>query len=225
MIPLLVIALALGAAALTYEVSPKAREWIDVYVRAIRGAHAAHRAADEHLSVASTTPDPVTAAERAHEAKTANQQAAKDTAEAAEAARTEEQREAARESAAKVVEREGKIAKLGVGQCDVRTYLKVAAKDKNALLAKLNAEGMKVTGSNPWDIDTGQHDVKLRAAWNPKTNVLKIIVTAGKGGFLGLVTCEAIWERIDPKVKEVVGRTHGRHTRHASRYGHRRFGQ
>jgi hypothetical protein len=64
---------------------------------------------------------------------------------------------------------------------------------------------MAVTGDNPWDIATNKYDVKLRAAWDPKAQVLKLIVTSGKGGYFGLVTCDEIWKKIEPILKEVVG--------------------
>jgi hypothetical protein len=47
--------------------------------------------------------------------------------------------------------------------------------------------------------------VKLRAVWDPEGQALKIIVTSGKGGFFGLVTCTEIWSKIDPIMKEIVG--------------------
>lgn len=275
MIPLVILALVLSAAALTYETSPKFRSVVDVYTRAIRGANTAHRAAQTHLSAAKTTRDPVSAVDHAQAAAAANQEAAQNTAsaaqnaqteperaavsesavevaarqpeitdtladahlgvaevaadpstavehvaeaaeanrvtaqktaEAAEAAQTEEQHAEVAEKAAKVAERQDKIAaalaKLGVGQCGVRSYARVTAKVKDMLLAKLNSEGMAVTGNNPWDIDTQMYGVKLRAVWDPKGQVLKLIVTTGKGI---LVTCARIWERIDPKVKGIIG--------------------
>ncbi len=141
-------------------------------------------------------------------AASANREAAQETARAAETARTDQQRAEAARSAAAVVAREDKIAaekaKLGVGQCGVRSYARVTPQVKDALLARLHAEGMTVTGSNPWDIETRKYDVKLRALWDPRAQTLKLIVTAGKGGLLGLVTCEAIWERIEPILKEII---------------------
>lgn len=138
-----------------------------------------------------------------------NQVAAQNTADAARAAKTEAERKAAADSAAKVLEREKKIAatlaSLGIGQCGVRSFTRVTPQIKNTLLSKLHAEGMAVTGDNPWNIDTQQYDVKLRAVWDPKSQVLKLIVTAGKGGYFGLVTCDEIWKKIDPIMKGVIG--------------------
>lgn len=282
MIPLLLIALGLGAALTVYEFSPRTRARVDAYARAIRSAHAAHQAADTHLRNANATA--VTAARHAQQAVTVqmprrstpilapsepitppvtleplsqwaqpaptptspstpiappsepspivaealmeaaraaadaavvqasaaieeNQSAAQSTADAAQSADTEAQRQEAEQSAAMVVEREKKIAdalaRLGVGQCGVKSYSRVTERLTNALLSKLNEEGMVVTGTNPWNIDTKMYGVKLRAVWDPSAQVLKLIVTTGKGFF---VTCDAIWERVNPKIKEVLRR-------------------
>jgi len=253
---LILLALGLGVALTAYELSPRARARIDDYARALREAHAAHRAADAHLDNASVatavavrhaqaataarqgappappTPTPSaqaapstqdladahaeasqTAADVASDhvavATEQNQAAAQNTADAARNATTEAERKAAADSAARVLEREKKIAaalaSLGIGQCGVRSFAHVNNRVKDTLLTKLHAEGMAVTGDNPWNIDTHQYDVKLRAVWDPKGQVLKLIVTAGRGGYLGLVTCDEIWKKIDPIMKGVIG--------------------
>jgi hypothetical protein len=209
MIPLLLLAIAFGVGLATYEFSPRAHAWVDDHVRAIRGAIAAHGAADAHLAAAEAAAHPAIAADHASAASAANRDAARETATAATTARTEKERQAAAESAAKVVDREARIAialaKLGVGQCGVRSYAHATLQIKNALLAKLHGEGMTVTGDNPWDIETHAFDVKLHAVWDPMAQVLKIIVRSGAGGYAGLVTCERIWDKIDPVLKEIFG--------------------
>lgn len=267
MIPLILLALGLGVALSAYELSPHARSRIDDYARAIREAHAAHQAADVHLSNAGTSSiiaaqhaqaaDAVQQVTRAiheeahaaHQAATAhlpsippvpapmptpsqdlaeahanaaqvatdagvdhavaataaNQAAAQNTADAAKNAKTEAERAAAAQSAAKVLEREKKIAaalaSLGVGECGVRSYARVTARVKDQLLTKLHGEGMTVTGDNPWNIDTNQAEVKLRAVWDPKAQVLKLVVASSAAW----APCSVIWDRIEPKLREVIG--------------------
>jgi len=142
-------------------------------------------------------------------ASAANQQAAQSTAEAARSAKTAAERQAAVDSAARVIERGKKIeealARLGVGQCGVRSYPHVTVQVRDALLAKLHAEGMTVTGDNPWDIDTQLAGVKLRAVWDSKAQALKLIVTSSAF----YASCGMIWERIDPILKGIVGETGG----------------
>ena len=163
--------------------------------------------ADAQANAAEVATD--VAVDHAAQAIEANQEAAKNTADAAQNAQTEAERQAAAQSAAKVLEREKKIAaalaSLGIGQCGVRTYKHITEQAKNKLLVKLRTEGMAVSGYNPWNINTNQYDVKLRAVWDPKLQEVKLIVTSGKGGYFGAVTCIEIWKKIDPIMKEVIG--------------------
>jgi hypothetical protein len=179
------------------------------HVRLIHEAYAAHHAADAHLHAAGEATDPTVAAQHVAEAQAANRIAAGLTAGAAGVAGTDQQRATTTTSAQTVTERDQKIAAalaaLGVGQCGVHVYEHVTSQKKDALIAKLHAEGMAVAGTNPWDIETHEHGVKLRAVWDPEVQVLRLIVTSGEGGYAGLVTCDRIWEKIDPIVKGIVG--------------------
>jgi len=200
---------ALGAIgvgfAFSYELSPEVRAWTGKLLEAI----SAHQAADGHVVAADTTTDPAVAVQHLHEAAIANREAARKTSQAVRLAQTEPQRQATAQSVAVVAGREDRIvaalARLGVGQCGVRSYAHVTAQAKDAILARLHSEGMAVAGDNPWDIDTHSYDVKLRALWDPSTLELKLIVTAGEGGAFGLVTCSAIWGKIEPVLQEIVG--------------------
>ncbi len=157
--------------------------------------------ADAHSNAAQVAAD--AGVDHVMTAVDANQEAARQTAAALQKAKTEAERAAAVESAAKVSAREKEIAdalaKLGVGQCGVRSYERVTAQVRDALLAKLRSAGMTVTGNNPWNIDPQQSGVKLRAVWDPKALRLKLIVTS-----TGLGWCSIIWDRIEPKMKEVL---------------------
>ena len=205
MIPLALIAIGLSALALAHETS---RSRFAKHTQAVRGAFAAHEEADAQLAACVHAPDVSTAVQCAHAAGVANKAAAKQTASVAQTAQTEPERQVAAKSASVVLEREEKILsvleQLGVGQCDVRSYNGVTPAIRDVLLAKLAQDGMAVTGNNPWDIDTNKHGVHLRAAWDPATQALHLIVTSGEGGYFGAVTCERIWERIDPVINEVL---------------------
>jgi hypothetical protein len=138
----------------------------------------------------------------------------------AKLAKTDAERRAATQSAAKVDDRqreiEAALAGLGYGQCGVRSYSRITARVAAELRARLNSKGMTVTGDDPWDIETHKYGVKLRAVWNPKSALLKLIVVTGKGadvdpfGILQ-VACKDIWNEIDPILNEITGRrvTHG----------------
>jgi hypothetical protein len=217
------IFLALGVGAFAYGFSAHARARIDDYVRALRAAHEAHRAADAHLANAppltlalpaaaptvvdaNVTAQAVTSSvNQALAAAVANKHAALRTADAGRLAQTGAERSAVADSAARVLERGKKIeealANLGVGQCGVRSYSRVTLQIRDAILEKLHAEGMAVTGNDPWDIDTQLAGVKLRAVWDPATQTLKLIVTASSF----LAPCTMIWERIDRALRGIIG--------------------
>lgn len=207
MFPLLFIALFFGVGLAAYELSSDTHTWVDDHVLAIRAAFAAHRAADAHMQTAANAAhagDLPTAVQHVAEASEANKAAAQRTAAAAGTAQTPQQRQDAAKSADQVAARQQLIAAamahLGLGQCGVRTYAPLSAQGRDALLAKLHAAGMTVTGDDPWDIDTQQLGVKLRAVWDPHTQALKLIVTSGPTAF-----CHLIWDRVDPILMGVVG--------------------
>jgi hypothetical protein len=252
MIPLLFIALALGAGLAAYEFSPKAHAFVDDHVNAIRDAIAAHQVADSHLDQAkaaadvhdatqdawavSGPPAPGTfdpaaawdtiraqsaallqhAKESLAAAHQANGIAAANTAVALPTAKTDQQMATAASSAVAVDTRQKQIsalqtrvaeamAHLGGGKCGVRAY-HVTPQIKDALLAKLHAAGMTVKGQDPWDIDTHQHDVTLRAVWDPQTLILKLIVSDwGWEVNLPGAGCTAVWTKIDPVLNAVLG--------------------
>lgn len=242
MFPLILLVFGLGAALAAYESSSRVRARFDDYLHAIRGAQAAHRAADSHLSNAAAAMGAAvqheaplrssgalapghapgasvfsegaagSAAQIMADASvdhlvssmTANQQAAQSTAEAGKLAKPGAERDAVAVSAAKVLERGKKIEEalthLGVGQCGVRSYARVTFQVRDEILARLHAEGMTVTGDNPWDVDPQLAGVRLRAVWDPAGEVLKLIVTASAP----FVPCAVIWARIDSKLRGII---------------------
>ena len=155
--------------------------------------------------VAITRVDATRGVDHAIAATVANQRAAQSTADAARIAQTGFERSSVADSAAKVLERgkriEEALANLGVGQCGVRSYEHVTPQIRDAIFRKLHAEGMTVTGNDPWDIDTQIAGVKLRAVWDPEAQVLKLIVTASSL----LASCEVIWQRIDGALRGIIG--------------------
>jgi hypothetical protein len=89
--PLILIVLGLGAVA-AYEFSPRTHAWVDEHVQAIKDAALAHQAADRHLDVAASTPDPQLAQQNLDAARTAAWMAAQHTTTAAQGAKTDRQR-------------------------------------------------------------------------------------------------------------------------------------
>jgi hypothetical protein len=184
-------------------------------------AHAAHTAADSqiaaanaHLAAPQASPTPEraqatiehgqAAIEHTQAADAANKDAAAASATAAANARTPEEHQVATQSTQVAVDRDKQItsifATLGVGICGVRSYSGISSRVKDALIAQLRDAGMAVRGNNPWDIDPGKFGVKLRAAWDSRSQELKLIVTGGSSDL-----CPLIWLQIEPKIKEARG--------------------
>jgi len=227
MFPFLLL-LGLGAFAV-YELVPAARKWTTEHAKHIEDALLAHHIADQHLQASQATqaaippvPDgPMIpwmramweeAIKNAQVATVANQVAALKTVDAVKTAKTDEEKQAAAKSADAVTDRQAKIdalkQQLGVGQCGIRSYPKVSARVRDALIARLKSEGMDVSGNNPWEINSHLPgipfipDVRLRALWDSATETLHLIVTSGQGG---IVTCDEIWKKIEPKLKGIIG--------------------
>ncbi len=63
----------------------------------------------------------------------------------------------------------------------------------SSLLARAQAAGLAVSGSNPWTIDTHEHGVKLSVSWDPASGTTIVSVTDK----YPYVSNAQIWERID----------------------------
>lgn len=179
------------------------------HARGMASALAAHSTADAHLAAAHAAQDPEVAAAHVTSADEANRAAAHDTSVAAATATTPHERDIAAQSAVAAVARNAQIeaifASLGAGLCGMRSYAGVTRKLKDQLIARLRAKGMKVTGNNPWNIDTGQFGVRLRAAWDPAKHELRLIVLATPGKETAVhALCPLIWNQVDPILKEAI---------------------
>jgi hypothetical protein len=194
-------AAAAQSAAAVVARANKILSWIEhAHDQAIQDAGVAHQVADIHVDAAVTVPDPAIAAQHAEAGASANQVAAQKTAEAAAAARTADQRAAAARSAAVVTARAAALAKLGQGACTRHSYVGVTAQKRDAIIAKLRADGKKVTGNNPWDIDPDKVGIKLRAVWDPDARVLHVIVSENPFK----MPCDMIWTEIDPALRKII---------------------
>ena len=87
------------------------------------------------------------------------------------------------------------------GKCGVREYKNIGERKIGQIITELKNHGNTVTGDNPWDVDVGQHGVKLQGTWDEASSALRIIVTA-KNWY---VPCGKIWEQIDPLMQHVEG--------------------
>ncbi len=83
---------------------------------------------------------------------------------------------------------------------DMRPYQGVTQAIVDKILGALAAEGMAVTGKNPWAVAVGKHGIKLTAVWNAATKVLIVAITDHDW----LASSARIWAEIDPLLTKVI---------------------
>ncbi len=81
----------------------------------------------------------------------------------------------------------------------MRTYPKVVRQSVDAMLNELMKNGAKITGNNPWFIDTLQSGVKLREEWSEDASTLSVTLI-GKEWY---VPSSRIWETIEPLMSQL----------------------
>ena len=81
----------------------------------------------------------------------------------------------------------------------MRTYPKVVRQSVDAMLNELMKNGAKITGNNPWFIDTLQSGVKLRGEWSEDASTLSVTLI-GKDWY---VPSSRIWETIETLMSQL----------------------
>lgn len=87
------------------------------------------------------------------------------------------------------------------GKCGAHHYANITQEKITRMLDELKKQGFKVSGNNPWTIDTNKFGIVLQGTWNEATSTLTIIVTAKSF----LVPCSRIWAEIDPLINGLTG--------------------
>jgi len=86
-----------------------------------------------------------------------------------------------------------------VRNCGTRTFENIDRSRVDAILSSLIGHGSLVTGTNPWDVDTRNHGVRLRGAWNEQASELTIHVIDADW----FVPRKKIWESIESLMRIV----------------------
>lgn len=81
----------------------------------------------------------------------------------------------------------------GQSLCGTRVYGPFSQSQIDNAISEMRSHGYKVTGNNPWVVDTKNHGVILQGTWSPVTGMLSVIVIA-KDWY---VPCSEIWKAID----------------------------
>jgi len=85
------------------------------------------------------------------------------------------------------------------GLC-TRNYANVDKEKIDEMLNILSSNGAEITGRNPWEIETYQHGILLRAEWNETALTLSVSVT-GRNWY---VPNETIWSNIDSLMLDML---------------------
>ena len=83
--------------------------------------------------------------------------------------------------------------------CGTRTFESIDKSRVDAILKGLTDNGSLVTGTNPWDVDTRNHGVRLQGVWNEDASILTITVTDADW----YVPQTKIWENIESLMQNV----------------------
>jgi len=73
------------------------------------------------------------------------------------------------------------------------SYDNISRTTMETIIAALTTHGSRVTGDNPWTIDTQKHGVRLKGVWTEATSTLDITVTHADW----YVPSQTLWENID----------------------------
>ncbi|HET7317836.1 MAG TPA: hypothetical protein VFK23_01750 [Nitrospirota bacterium] len=83
-----------------------------------------------------------------------------------------------------------------------RTFEKIDKTRIDAILKGLIDNGSRVTGTNPWDVETRSHGVRLRGEWNEEASMLTIAIVDADW----YVPRKKIWENIESLMRIVEQR-------------------
>lgn len=63
-----------------------------------------------------------------------------------------------------------------------------------SVMNDLRQGGLRMSGNNPWEIDTLRHGVRLTAEWREATSLLAITITNSNW----YVSPDDVWKAVDP---------------------------
>jgi hypothetical protein len=78
-----------------------------------------------------------------------------------------------------------------------RSYPGITTALISTMVHDLAAGGFRVSGNNPWDIDTRLHGIKIRAEWQERSSVLSMTITDRNW----YVSHDDVWSAIDTLMK------------------------
>ena len=83
--------------------------------------------------------------------------------------------------------------------CGTHYYGNLSREKVDAVINELKNNDVTVTGNNPWDADTHQSGVKIRAEYLAATMTLAVTVVDSDW----YAPCSMIWDKIDPLMHHI----------------------
>ncbi len=80
-----------------------------------------------------------------------------------------------------------------------RSYANISRERIASVVDVLSRNGLRISGDNPWEIDTLRHGVRLTAEWSEVTAVLAVTIT----NMNWYVSSDDVWKTIDPLIEAV----------------------
>lgn len=87
-------------------------------------------------------------------------------------------------------------------RCGTRHYENIGRDTIESMLSALRSKGAITRGSNPWNVELPEYDVKLTGTWDVDTMILSI--TIHKVGWF--ITHQTVWSTID-RIMTVINHT------------------
>jgi hypothetical protein len=81
----------------------------------------------------------------------------------------------------------------------ILTYVNINQVKIDMMFNALLSRGAVITGSNPWDIETHQHGILLRAEWKEAASTLAVSVTHSNW----YIPREMVWNHIDSLMHDI----------------------
>jgi hypothetical protein len=81
----------------------------------------------------------------------------------------------------------------------ILTYVNINQAKIDMMFNALLSRGAVITGRNPWDIETHQHGILLRAEWNEAASTLAVSVTHSNW----YIPREMVWNHIDSLMHDI----------------------
>ncbi|MCT4614123.1 MAG: hypothetical protein N4A49_04510 [Marinifilaceae bacterium] len=89
---------------------------------------------------------------------------------------------------------------MSSNKCGKHTYSGINRTKMDGIIYALEKNGAKVTGSNPWKVNTNNHGIKLKGVWERADSTLTITIE-DKDFY---VPCHKIWHKLNEMLSHMA---------------------